>query len=141
MLTLCERPNTRFYLSQLTFPLFCLLYVVLREHGSFLQPRAWCWAANSGWKWHNGLRVEDFAPIIADSELPFQLTVIADCDEGTVSVSRDGEGSTLLGGTFLYDGLKGKDLRLAVGTYDDACRVTILNHTVHTDSDSPHLLL
>jgi hypothetical protein len=58
------------------------------------------------------------------------LTVIADCDAGTVSIATDGlEGKELLGGTFVYDGLVGKDLRLAVGTYDDACRVTIVSYT------------
>jgi len=61
-----------------------------------------------------------------DSELPVELTVIADCDAGTVCVERDG---ALLGGTFVYDGLEKKDLRLAVGTYDDACRVTIVSYT------------
>jgi hypothetical protein len=70
--------------------------------------------------------------VIADSELPLELTVIADCDAGTVSIARDG---ALLGGTHLYEGLQGGftgmglDLRLAVGTYDDACRVTIVSYT------------
>ena len=101
------------------------------------QPRAWCWAANTGWKWHNGNKVEDFAPVIADSELPFELTVTADCDASTLSIARDG---VLLGGTFVYgksDGLGENDacrreklgVRLAVGTYDGECKVTILSYT------------
>ena len=99
-----------------------------------LQPIAWCWAGNSGWKWHNGVQVEGVAPEIADSELPLELTAIADCDAGTISIEK---GGALLGGTFLYDGLQGGsaglglDLRLAIGTYDDACRVTIVSYT-HT---------
>jgi hypothetical protein len=64
--------------------------------------------------------------VIEDSELPVELTVITDCDAGTMSIIRDG---TALGGAFVYDGLAGKDLRLAIGTYDDACRVTIVNYT------------
>ena len=57
---------------------------------------------------------------------------MADCDAGTFSVSRD---DTLIGGTAMYDGLRGGttglglDLRLAVGTYDDACRVTIVSYS------------
>lgn len=91
------------------------------------QPKAWCWQSNSGWKWHDGNKVEDFSPVIEDSELPVELTVIADCDAGTLSIARDNK---LLGGTFVYDGLKGKDLRLAVGTYDEACRVTLVSTTI-----------
>ena len=76
---------------------------------------------------HPAICLSDFCTTpLQDSELPIELTVIADCDAGTVAIER---GGSLLGGTFVYDGLEKKDLRLAVGTYDDACRVTILSHS------------
>ena len=84
-------------------------------------------------QWHDGLAnsgvEEGFAPELT---VPFELTVVADCDAGTFSVERDGE---LVGGKVIYDskdqsGMEpGKDLRLAVGTYDDACKVTIVSYT------------
>jgi hypothetical protein len=81
---------------------------------------------NAGNKFHDGNAVNGFAPGIAESELPVELTVILDSNAGTVSITRDG---ALLGGTFLYDGLGGKDLLLAVGTYHPSCRVTIISYT------------
>jgi hypothetical protein len=101
-------------------------------HRPPLKPQAWCWQANSGWKWHDGDKVEDFAPVIPDSELPVELAVCLDCDAGSFSIARDG---VLLGGAAVYGGLRawagpggGRELRLAVGTYDDANRVTIVSY-------------
>jgi hypothetical protein len=90
----------------------------------FRQPKAWCWYVRHGQKYHNG-KGEGFAPAIDQSRLPVELHVTLDCDAGTVSITRDG---ALLGGTFMYGGLRRKTLRLAAATNNKSCRLTIVGY-------------
>ena len=85
---------------------------------------------------HDGKSQQGFAPSIQISELPVDLTVHLDCTAGTFSVLRAGR---LLGGPFVFDGLQGKKLHLAVASGDFRSKFTIVQYTPPSPSGRSNL--